>query len=131
MLAQRRATITAPTRTSAEPVSVPRKSRTGVARLRAQAVLPPFVVVSPDAINPKYVRQVKLAISDPGRYALKNAVRAAIVVPSAFAIGLKLFELPQMGLFGAFGSIGMLVFVDFGGTPRARLLAYLGLLAGG
>src|SRR5882757_1314136 len=36
-----------------------------------------------------------------------------------------------MGLFGAFGSIGMLVFVDFGGTTRARLLAYLGLLAGG
>ena len=68
---------------------------------------------------------MKLAISDPGRYALKNAVRAAIVVPAAFAIGLKVFELPQMALFGAFGSLGMLLFVDFAGTRRMRLLAYL------
>ncbi len=68
---------------------------------------------------------MKLAISDPGRYALKNAVRAAIVVPAAFAIGLKVFELPQMALFGAFGSIGMLLFVDFSGTRRMRLIAYL------
>jgi uncharacterized membrane protein YccC len=71
---------------------------------------------------------VKLTISDPGRYALKNAVRAAIVVPAAFAIGLKVFDLPQMALFGAFGSIGMLVFVDFGGTRQERFLAYLGTL---
>jgi hypothetical protein len=42
MFAQSRAAITAPTRKRAEPVSVPRKSRTGVARLRAQAVLPPL-----------------------------------------------------------------------------------------
>jgi uncharacterized membrane protein YccC len=74
---------------------------------------------------------VRLTISDPGHFALKNAVRAAIVVPLAFVLGLKVFDLPQMALFGAFGSIGMLVFVDFGGTTRARLLAYLGLLAGG
>ena len=59
---------------------------------------------------------MKLTISDPGRYALKNAVRAAIVVPIAFALGLKVFDQPQMALFGAFGSIGCLVFVDFGGT---------------
>jgi uncharacterized membrane protein YccC len=72
---------------------------------------------------------VKLTISDPGRYALKNAVRAAIVVPVAFALGLKVFDLPQMALFGAFGSIGMLVFVDFGGTRRERFLAYLGTLS--
>ncbi|MDX6654313.1 MAG: hypothetical protein QOH18_1023, partial [Solirubrobacterales bacterium] len=74
---------------------------------------------------------MKLTISDPGHFALKNAIRAAIVVPTAFVLGLKVFDLPQMALFGAFGSIGMLVFVDFGGTTRARLLAYLGLLAGG
>jgi hypothetical protein len=77
------------------------------------------------------VKWTKLTISDPGHFALHNAVRAAIVVPLAFALGLKVFDLPQMALFGAFGSIGMLVFVDFGGTTRARLLAYLGLLAGG
>jgi uncharacterized membrane protein YccC len=67
-------------------------------------------------------------ISDPGRFALKNAVRAAIVVPLAFAIGLEVFDLPQMALFGAFGSVGLLIFVDFGGTWRERLLAYLGTL---
>jgi uncharacterized membrane protein YccC len=69
-----------------------------------------------------------LTISDPGRFALKNAVRAAIVVPAAFAIGLEVFDLPQMALFAAFGSIGMLVFVDFGGTRAERFLAYLGTL---
>jgi uncharacterized membrane protein YccC len=71
---------------------------------------------------------VKLTISDPGRFALKNAIRAAIVVPTAFAIGLKVFELPQMALFGAFGSVGLLIFVDFGGTRRERFLAYLATL---
>jgi uncharacterized membrane protein YccC len=74
---------------------------------------------------------VKLAISDPGRYALKNSVRAAIAVPSAFAIGLEVLELPQMALFAAFGSIGLLLFVDFGGTRRLRFLAYLATLAVG
>jgi uncharacterized membrane protein YccC len=74
---------------------------------------------------------MKLAISDPGRFALKNAVRAAIVVPIAFWLGLKFFEQPQMALFGAFGSLGMLLFVDFGGTRRMRLLAYLATLAAG
>jgi uncharacterized membrane protein YccC len=70
---------------------------------------------------------VKPAISDPGRYALKNAVRAAIVTPLAFWLGLKVAGLPQMGLFGAFGSIGFLVFVDFGGTRNERLAAYAAL----
>jgi uncharacterized membrane protein YccC len=71
---------------------------------------------------------VRLTVSDPGRYALKNAVRAAIVVPGAFAIGLEVFDLPQMALFAAFGAIGMLVFVDFGGTRQERFLAYLATL---
>lgn len=74
---------------------------------------------------------MKLAISDPGRYALKNAVRAAIAVPAAFAIGLEVLELPQMALFAAFGSIGLLLFVDFGGTRRLRFLAYVATLAVG
>jgi len=42
---------------------------------------------------------VRPTISDPGRFALKNAVRATIVVPVAFALGLKVFDLPQMALF--------------------------------
>jgi uncharacterized membrane protein YccC len=74
---------------------------------------------------------VKPTISDPGRFALKNAVRAAIVVPAAFAVGLKVFDLPQMALFAAFGSIGFLVFVDFGGTRAVRFAAYVALLLAG
>ncbi len=74
---------------------------------------------------------MKVTISDPGRFALKNAVRAAIVVPAAFALGLEVFDLPQMALFGAFGSFGFLVFVDFAGTRAVRLAAYLALLAVG
>ena len=44
-------------------------------------------------------------------------MRAAIVVPAGLAIGLKVFGLPEMGLFAAFGAVALLVFVDFGGTP--------------
>jgi uncharacterized membrane protein YccC len=74
---------------------------------------------------------VRLAISDPGRFALKNAVRAAIVVPAGLAVGLKAFELPEMGLFAAFGAVALLVFVDFGGKRLTRLCAYLALVAVG
>jgi hypothetical protein len=74
---------------------------------------------------------VKLAVSDPGGFALKNAVRAAIVVPVAFAISLELIGLAEMALFAGFGSIALLVFVDFGGGWRLRLSAYLALVAGG
>jgi hypothetical protein len=74
---------------------------------------------------------VRPTISDPGRFALKNAVRAAIVVPAAFAVGLEVAGLPQMALFGAFGAIGFLVFVDFGGTRAVRLAAYVALLLAG
>lgn len=74
---------------------------------------------------------MKPAISDPGHYALKNAIRAAIVVPIAFALALKVFEEPQMALFAAFGSLGLLLFVDFGGTRVVRFYAYLATLACG
>jgi uncharacterized membrane protein YccC len=64
-------------------------------------------------------------------FVLKSALRAAIVVPLAFAISLLVVDDTQMALFAAFGSMAMLVFVDFGGSRRARLRAYLGLLAVG
>jgi hypothetical protein len=72
---------------------------------------------------------VRLAISDPGRFALKNAVRAAIVVPTAFAISLELIGLTGMALFAGFGSIALLVFADFSGPRLSRLYAYLTLVA--
>lgn len=68
---------------------------------------------------------------DPGGFALKGAVRAGLVVPVAFALGLVVIDRPQTALFAAFGSMGMLVFVDFGGPPRARLRAYAILAAAG
>jgi uncharacterized membrane protein YccC len=59
--------------------------------------------------------------------ALKTAARAAIVMPAVFAFADKVIEQPQTSLFAAFGSVAMLVFVEFGGPPRTRFLAYLGL----
>jgi uncharacterized membrane protein YccC len=69
--------------------------------------------------------------SDPGLFALKSAVRAAIVMPLAFALSLEVFEQKQMALFASFGSMALLVFVEFGGARGARLRAYLALVAVG
>jgi uncharacterized membrane protein YccC len=66
--------------------------------------------------------------ADPGMFVLKSALRAAIVMPLAFALSLVVIGDEQMALFAAFGSMALLVFVDFGGPPRARLRAYLLLL---
>jgi uncharacterized membrane protein YccC len=69
--------------------------------------------------------------ADPGLFILKGALRAAIVVPLAFALALVAIDSKQMALFAAFGSMSLLVFVDFGGASRARLRAYLLLFAAG
>ncbi|HEY2536620.1 MAG TPA: FUSC family protein [Solirubrobacteraceae bacterium] len=66
--------------------------------------------------------------SDPGGFVLKSALRTAIVMPLAFALSLQVVGDEQMALFAAFGSMALLVFVDFGGSSRARLRAYLLLL---
>jgi len=68
---------------------------------------------------------------DPGKYVLKSALRAAIVMPVAFALSLEVFGDRQMALFASFGSMALLVFVDFGGAPRARLRAFLGMFVAG
>jgi hypothetical protein len=68
---------------------------------------------------------------DPGLFALKSAARAALVMPTAFALALLVFDLKQAALFASLGSMAMLVFVDFGGPRPARLRAYLGLAATG
>src|ERR1700740_1824838 len=65
-----------------------------------------------------------MGASDPGLFALKGALRAAIVVPVAFALSLEAIGNEQMALFASFGSMALLVFVDFGGGPRARVRAY-------
>jgi uncharacterized membrane protein YccC len=69
---------------------------------------------------------------DPGLLAVKRSVRAAVVMPSAFALAHLLFSNAQIGLFAAFGSFALLLLVDFPGRPQTRLLSYAGLfLAGG
>ncbi len=72
-----------------------------------------------------------MGAADPGLFILKGALRAAIVVPLAFALALVAIDSKQMALFAAFGSMSLLVFVDFGGAARARLRAYLLLLVAG
>ena len=61
--------------------------------------------------------------SDPGRFALRLALRTGIVVPVALAIGTWAGG-EQTMLFAAFGAFATLLFVDFGGPLRVRLLAY-------
>ncbi len=72
-----------------------------------------------------------MSAADPGLGALKNALRAAVVVPLAFALSLEVLQNKQMALFASFGSMALLVFVDFGGSRLARLRAYLLLVVAG
>jgi len=66
-----------------------------------------------------------LHLDDPQLAALKSAARAAIVMPAVFAIADKVIQNPQTAIFAAFGSVAMLVFVDFTGSLRSRFVAYL------
>jgi uncharacterized membrane protein YccC len=72
-----------------------------------------------------------MSAADPGLFALKSAIRTAIVMPLAFALSLEVIGEKQMALFAAFGSMALLVFVDFGGSRPARLRAYLLLALAG
>ncbi len=64
---------------------------------------------------------------DPEHDALRRALRAAIVVPLAAAISFAVGGGPQTPLFTIFGSVALLIVVDFPGNRPARALAYCGL----
>ena len=64
------------------------------------------------------------------RPALLRALRGALVIPAVFALTLALLG-PEAGTFGAFGSFALLLFVEFSGVLRARLVAYLALAGAG
>jgi hypothetical protein len=64
---------------------------------------------------------------DPERDALRRAVRAAIVLPIAAAVGFAVGGGSQTPLFAIFGSVALLIMVDFPGNRPARALAYCGL----
>ena len=73
----------------------------------------------------------RLRAADPGLVALRNAARAAIVMPATFALASEVIHNPQTSLFAAFGSFALLALTDFGGPLRSRLAAYLCLAAAG
>jgi uncharacterized membrane protein YccC len=64
---------------------------------------------------------------DPGLLVVKRSVRAAVIMPSVFALAHGIFSDPQVGLFGAFGSFALLLLVEFTGRLRTRIVSYGGL----
>jgi hypothetical protein len=68
---------------------------------------------------------------DAGLGAARRALRAAIVMPSMFALGIKVIDNPAIATFAAFGSFSMLLLVDFGGTRLQRVCAQLSLIVAG
>jgi uncharacterized membrane protein YccC len=72
-----------------------------------------------------------LVAKDPDLLVVKRSVRAAVVMPSVFAFCHQVFSDPQVGLFGALGSFALLLFVEFTGRMRARLVSYGALYLAG
>ena len=64
---------------------------------------------------------------DPEHDALRRALRAAVVLPLAAAVGFAVGSDSQTPLFAIFGSVALLITVDFPGNRPARALAYGGL----
>lgn len=74
---------------------------------------------------------IAAVIRDPGRMAFKNAVRLGLVAPAAFAFAFVVLDDPAAATFAVFGSLGLLLFADFGGPRRVRAVSFLGLAAAG
>ncbi|MGW6485465.1 hypothetical protein ACWGDS_48155 [Streptomyces sp. NPDC055059] len=68
---------------------------------------------------------------DAGFTALRRSARAAVVAPGLFAITTEITDDATTPLFAAFGSIAMLLFVEFSGPMRERLIAQTALIAAG
>ncbi|MEW2167119.1 FUSC family protein [Streptomyces sp. NPDC007084] len=68
---------------------------------------------------------------DAGYTALRRSVRAAIVAPGLFALTRAITDSPVVPLFAAFGSIAMLLFVEFGGPMRDRVAEQAALVVTG
>jgi uncharacterized membrane protein YccC len=64
---------------------------------------------------------------DPEFDAFRRALRAGIVVPLAAGISFVIAGDSQTPLFTIFGSVALLIVVDFPGNRAARALAYCGL----
>jgi uncharacterized membrane protein YccC len=73
----------------------------------------------------------RLRQRDPEHDALRRAARAAIVLPIAAAAGFAVGGGSQTPLFTIFGSVALLIMVDFPGNRNTRALAYCGLALNG
>ena len=69
----------------------------------------------------------RMRARDPEFDALRRALRAAIVLPIAAAVSFAIGGSSQTPLFTIFGSVALLILVDFPGNRPARALAYCGL----
>jgi uncharacterized membrane protein YccC len=73
--------------------------------------------------NPVRLAYVWLKAHDPGYGALRRAGRTTLIMPSMVALGSKVIDNPVLAIFAAFGSIAMLLLVDFTGPLRDRVRA--------
>lgn len=62
---------------------------------------------------------------------LRRAGRTAIVMPSVFAIAVKMIGNPTVATFAAFGGFAMLLLADFTGSMRERVAAEAGFAVTG
>ena len=69
----------------------------------------------------------RMAERDPEHDALRRAVRAAIVLPITAALGFVIGSGSQTPMFAIFGTVALLITVDFPGNRAARAVAYGGL----
>ena len=72
-----------------------------------------------------------LKSKDPDHRALRRGSRVAITVPVTLAVLLQLPWVSNGALMGAFASLALLVFADFGGPLRQRFIAYMITTAAG
>lgn len=72
-----------------------------------------------------------LRAGDPALRSTKRAVRAAVVVPAAFAIARAASPDANVQLFAAFGSFAVLLFADFPGSRRTQARSLGALFAVG
>lgn len=80
---------------------------------------------TPAALWRRMVRRIRTR--DPENDGARRALRAAIVIPIAAAVSFTVGGGSQAPLFTIFGSIALLIVVDFPGNVNARALAYTGL----
>ena len=72
-----------------------------------------------------------VARHDPTLIALHRAIKMAVALTVALAIATLVSDNVQLSVFASFGTVAILLFADFPGTPSARTSAFLMLFAVG